>query len=51
LNEAETLQAEREKLRQLSSITIIDYIREQIAILMQMKCEEDKETSHRNKEK
>ena len=42
---------EREKLRKLSSITIIDYIREQIQILMQMKCEEDKEPSHRNKEK
>ena len=51
LNEAETLQLEREKLRKLSSITIIDYIREQIQILMQMKCEEDKEPSHRNKEK
>ena len=41
------MKLEREKLRKLSSITIIDYIREQIAILMQMKCEEDKEPSHR----
>ena len=37
-------------MRKHSSLTILDYIREQIQILMQMKCEEDK-ASNGNRDK
>ena len=42
--EPDQLQDERGRLRKLSSLTVLDYIKTQIEILMQMKLEDEKET-------
>ena len=37
---------EKQRLRKLNSLTILDYITTQIEILMSMKLDDDKETPH-----
>ena len=41
--EPDQLQKERERLLKLESLTVLDYIRTSIEILMQMKLEDDKD--------
>ena len=43
--ESDMLLKERERLVKLDSLTVLDYIKTSIEILMQMKNEDDKDTS------
>lgn len=49
--ESDQLTKERERLSKLDSLTVLDYIRTSIEILMQMKFDDDKEGSGKEKER
>lgn len=49
--ESDQLSNERDRLSKLDSLTVLDYIRTSIEILMQMKLEEEKNNENQSKEK